>query len=102
MTWKEKVCRIPEIAGVYCLVNKVNGREYIGSSMWLRERVRTHILELRRNRHIIKSLQEDFINYGEHAFEVKILEFNKQHYRPFYKEAQYIKQRQPFYNRNSK
>lgn len=61
--------------GVYAIINKVNGKMYIGSSMNLKKRLAAHRGTLRRKTHHNKHLQNSYNKYGEKAFSVKILEY---------------------------
>jgi group I intron endonuclease len=64
---------MPE-AGVYCIACTVNGKRYIGSSeISVVKRMRGHLICLRNNRHPNKQLQHDWDEYGEDAFDFKIL-----------------------------
>lgn len=59
-------------AGIYMLVNKVNGKRYVGSSRDCVRRKSEHISKLRRGVHINKKLQAAWNKYGEHNFEFVI------------------------------
>lgn len=56
-------------AGIYMLVNKVNGKRYVGSSRNCLRRKGEHISRLRRGAHINTKLQAAWNKYGEHNFE---------------------------------
>jgi len=60
--------------GIYMILNKVNGKRYIGSSKNVRKRKNRHFSELRRDVHKNRKLQNSFNKYGEDKFEFKLLE----------------------------
>ncbi len=61
---------------VYMIMNVANGKAYVGSTVHERQRLRTHMRHLRKNKHQNKSLQEDFNAYGEESFMTIILARN--------------------------
>lgn len=65
---KEKVC------GIYCIENLINGKKYIGQSVDIAARWRTHKSELKRNIHGNDYLQKTWNKYGEDNFKFYILE----------------------------
>lgn len=60
-------------SGIYQILNKVNGKSYIGSSINLTWRKTKHFTELRTQKHHSIILQKAFNKYGENNFEFKIL-----------------------------
>lgn len=62
MTKKKK------ISGIYEIVNQVNGKIYIGSSIDIERRRNDHFNTLRNNRHKNKHLQSSYNKHGEEAF----------------------------------
>lgn len=56
---------IPELSGVYCIINKCTQKMYIGSSLNLRRRLIQHYSYLRLNKHSNRLLQRNFNKYGE-------------------------------------
>ena len=56
------------MTGVYMIQNNITGKKYIGSSFNVSSRMHDHLLELKRNRHTNKEMQEDFNKYGENSF----------------------------------
>jgi hypothetical protein len=65
----------PHLPGVYYLRNRVTGKEYLGSTATsLRRRYNSHLARLRRRFHFNPSLQADYDQYGEAAFEFGIIE----------------------------
>jgi len=61
-------------SGVYEIVNSVNGKRYVGSTMNLKKRRRNHLSRLRHNNHSNPHLQAAFCKYGEAAFLFSLLE----------------------------
>lgn len=59
--------------GIYCIINNVNQKIYIGSSKKLKERNFYHFWSLKNNHHRNKHLQLSFNKYGIENFEFKIL-----------------------------
>ena len=51
-------------AGIYCLINKINGKRYIGSSKHIKERLLEHLTQLESCTHSNKELQEAFDTDG--------------------------------------
>ena len=51
-------------AGIYEIVNTVNGKKYVGSSVSLDSRAKSHWNELKRNRHPNPYLQNTFNKHG--------------------------------------
>lgn len=61
--------------GVYCIINTVTGKRYIGSaSRSIKERWALHRRALRRGDHHSTYLQRSWNKYGEAAFEFVVLE----------------------------
>lgn len=60
--------------GIYMIENLINGKKYIGQSINLQTRKKTHINNLKRNKHCNKHLQRAWNKYGEKNFQIKILE----------------------------
>lgn len=65
---------LPKTPGIYKIVNIINNKCYIGSSVNVRKRCREHILRLRSNKHPNDYLQNSFIKYGENNFIFEHLE----------------------------
>lgn len=55
-------------AGIYRIVNTINGKQYIGSTVDVPRRLREHARALRRNAHHSDHLQRAWDKYGESAF----------------------------------
>ena len=68
----------PNTQGIYALINKVNDKYYIGSSLNLKERLLSYfqpsIIALNSNRYINRAIQE----YNINSFHIVILEFTNQ------------------------
>ena len=62
------------VQGVYHILNLVNGKVYIGSSVNINRRFYSHKWELNNNSHVNCHLQNAWNKYGEHNFEFKIIE----------------------------
>lgn len=84
------------MVAVYKILNKVNGKFYIGSSINLGKRWKAHIDELNRNVHDNTYLQNSWNKYHKDNFEFYILEIRYQgdNYKK-YKDI--IKQREQYY-----
>jgi group I intron endonuclease len=65
---------ITKEAGIYRILNTVNGKFYIGSSVNIRERCYRHLSGLRKNTHDNTYLQKAFNKYTEEAFVFEVLE----------------------------
>ena len=63
-----------DVCGVYRIVNKLNNKIYIGSSVCIKKRFIEHLSALRRNAHHSVHLQNAWNSYGEENFEFEILE----------------------------
>lgn len=78
------------VSGVYSITNNINNRSYIGSSNNVNKRRKTHISQLRNNKHPNKYLQNSWNKYGESVFDFKILEYVEDCSKLFYVEQTYI------------
>ena len=68
-------CRnIGVVSGIYKIINKVNGKYYVGNSKNIYKRWIKHKSLLRHNKHINDYLQNAFNAYGESNFEFIIVE----------------------------
>lgn len=66
--------RRKEPAGVYAIINLVNGKFYIGSSIGMNTRWWNHLIDLRNGTHENAHLQNSFNKYGEENFIFQIIE----------------------------
>ena len=87
------------ISGVYAIVNKINGKKYIGSSVNIAQRWRQHVHLLRKNRHHSSHLQSAWNKYGESSFKFVVLERADKENLAFV-EQKYLDQSFPEYNNN--
>ena len=62
-----------KISGIYKILNKVNGKYYIGSSNDINNRWTSHKKMLRRNQHDNQHLQYAWNKYGENNFDFLVL-----------------------------
>lgn len=85
-------------SGIYKILNKLNGKFYIGSAVNLENRWREHKYHLNRDSHKNKHLQNSWINYGEIAFEFIILEYVEDKYKLIKIEQSYLDSLTPAYN----
>lgn len=69
--------QFPTSAGIYQIINLVNGKIYVGSSNSLYNRKKSHLSGLRRNIHRNQHLQSAWNKYGEHNFKFEILQIVK-------------------------
>jgi len=60
--------------GIYVIINSINTKIYIGSSINVEKRIKRHIYELMNNKHPNKYLQRSVNKYGINSFIFKILE----------------------------
>ena len=65
---------VPEYSGIYCIINILNNKKYIGSTLNFRIRLRRHYYTLRNNKHHNIHLQHAYNKYGINCFVFKILE----------------------------
>lgn len=65
---------IPKKPGIYKITNIKNNKNYIGSSINMKNRIKKHYYELNNNVHNNKYLLRSYNKYGEKYFFVEILE----------------------------
>lgn len=63
-----------QICGIYAIVNKENGKVYIGSSLDVHRRFATHFMRLNNKTHQSPHLQAAWEFYGHEGFEFRIIE----------------------------
>lgn len=63
-----------KICGIYCIENINNNKKYIGQSVNIYKRWRTHKSNLNQHRHVNDYLQRAWDKYGENCFRFYILE----------------------------
>src|SRR5574343_389768 len=68
--WKD----IGKISGIYKIVNKVNGKHYVGSSNDIICRWKGHLNNLEKSKHDNKYLQYSYNKYGRDNFDFIIIE----------------------------
>lgn len=61
-------------SGIYCIMNTVNGKKYVGSSIDISSRWTSHRHDLKRGIHSNVHLQKSWDKYGENSFVFYILE----------------------------
>lgn len=61
-------------SGIYAIVNKINGKRYIGSAVKFGARFRKHIWELENGSHHSAKMQRAWRKYGREAFDFTVLE----------------------------
>lgn len=69
-----KTSDTPKVCGIYAIVNLINHKRYIGSSINTRKRWYGHKLHLRKNKHHSAHLQNAWNKYGEDSFIFVVLE----------------------------
>lgn len=62
------------ISGIYKIINKVNGKFYLGSSKDIDKRWERHLYQLRSNRHHSIHLQRAWTKYGESNFSFEVMQ----------------------------
>lgn len=79
-------------SGIYLIVNKLNGKWYVGSAKNFRERIREgHLYRLKKNIHENSYLQNSWHKYGVSAFIFIELEYSTSSRKNLYKvEAEYL------------
>jgi len=70
--WKD--IRLRNISGIYKIINRLNGKYYVGSACNLMDRAYRHFLEMSSNRHNNAALQRACNKYGIENFEFKVVE----------------------------
>ena len=63
------------MGAIYSILNKSNGKIYVGQTINPKNRRRGHFSQLRGNYHFNDHLQKSYNKYGEDSFEFNILEY---------------------------
>jgi group I intron endonuclease len=66
-----------KLGGIYIIINKISGKVYVGSAIYLKQRWGVHRYELRTGKHDNKHLLAAWNKYGEASFEFKVLEYTE-------------------------
>lgn len=90
------------LSGIYAIVNKVNGKRYVGSAVDIAQRWRQHTYKLRKNNHHSKHLQNAWNKYGNEAFDFIVLEIVDDTSRLIETEQKHLDECFPHYNNNRK
>lgn len=86
-----------EVCGIYCIINNVNNKKYIGQSINVEKRINRHKHDLINNTHVNRHLQRAWNRYSEDNFSFKVLELcSKEELDE--KEIEYIKKYDTFKN----
>lgn len=93
----KKITEDLSFCGIYMLINTLNGKRYVGSSINIRKRLWIHRSLLRHNKHENPHLQTAWNKYGEDNFEYSILEKCDESKR-FDREQFYVNTLSPEYN----
>lgn len=72
---------------IYAITNKVNGKQYIGSTVNYKSRWHTHRSALRRGKHHSFIMQNAWNKYGEQSFDFKLLLVCDKNQRIFYEKS---------------
>jgi len=62
-----------KISGIYRVLNKINGKMYIGSAVNIKKRWAQHRRDLRGNKHHSQYLQNSWAKYGEENFVFEVI-----------------------------
>lgn len=66
---------VSDDSGIYCILNKLNQKRYIGQTYSIKNRFYRHKKELRKNAHHNNHLQSAWNKYGEENFEFSVIEY---------------------------
>lgn len=62
-------------SGIYCIINRINGKCYIGSAVNISKRLINHRYNLNKNVHDNVYLQSSWNKHGKENFEFNVLEY---------------------------
>lgn len=79
-----------KISGIYKIINKINNKYYVGSSVNVKKRLRDHRSKLNHNKHPNLHLQAAFVLYGKENFNYVIVEQNIPQNELFLIEQKYL------------
>jgi group I intron endonuclease len=85
-------------SGVYAIVNLTTGRRYVGSSVDVFARWKTHYSTLRKGTHHTRALQGDWDSFGPQQFSFVILETVRETHERLACEQRYIDAEEQPYN----
>jgi len=94
-----KRTRIPNKPGIYLIQSTINGKQYVGSAIQLRNRKYNHFYSLKRNNHFNIHLQNHENKHGIKDLQFSILEFCAKE-KLIEREQQYIDELNPEFNIN--
>jgi len=92
----ENMNKVKNKPGIYRIINIINGKIYIGSSINVRKRKNLHFSRLRKNTHECKHLQSAFNKYGEENFKFEIIEYVKDKNKLIEREQYWIDNLKPY------
>lgn len=84
---------------IYHIVNRVNGKMYVGQTINFQNRKTTHLRNLRNNQHHSQKLQRAWNKYGEENFYFQVEEVEIEHIEELYVlEVEEIKKQDSYFN----
>ena len=84
--------------GIYCIINDINNKMYIGSAVNLKNRKEVHISLLKHNKHHSIILQRALNKYGENNFSFELIEYVYEKKNLIEREQLWIDFFKPYYN----
>lgn len=64
---------IPKVPGIYQIKSNINGKTYVGSSISLNSRKRSHFIPLKNGNHSNQHLQRHYNKYGEDSLSFSVI-----------------------------